>query len=182
MKDIPPTDLPAHVLQLRHELQRHNRLYYVDATPEIGDRDYDLLLRELEALETKHPELRTPDSPTLRVGGAPLDGFTHVQHSVPMISLANAFSFDEVRDFDDALRRLAPTAAFSYVVEPKIDGVAISLRYEDGILTRAITRGDGATGDDVTVNIRTIRSIPLRVDTSAPVFEGLSTRFFVSCS
>jgi DNA ligase (NAD+) len=171
MKDLPPTELPAHVSQLRRELQRHNRLYYVDATPEIGDRDYDLLLRELEALETKHPELRTPDSPTLRVGGAPLDGFTHVSHSIPMISLANAFSFDEVRDFDDALRRLAPTAAFSYVVEPKIDGVAISLRYEDGILTRAITRGDGATGDDVTVNIRTIRSIPLRVDTSAPVFE-----------
>jgi len=171
MKDLPSPDLAARATQLRERLESHTRLYYVEHRPEISDRDFDLLMRELEELEQAHPELRTTDSPTQRVGGAPLDGFEHVRHSVPMISLANAFSYDEVRDFDDALRRLAPSAPFAYVVEPKIDGVAISLRYEAGILVRAITRGDGTMGDDVTANVRTIRSIPLRIDTAAPLFE-----------
>ncbi|MGE4490328.1 MAG: NAD-dependent DNA ligase LigA [Kiritimatiellales bacterium] len=158
--------------KLRAEIERHNRLYYVDAAPEISDRDYDALLRRLEDLEKQFPELITSDSPTRRVGGAPLREFHSVRHAVPMISLANTYSKDELVEFDVRVRKLLGDTPYSYALEPKIDGVAISLRYESGSLVRAVTRGDGTTGDDVTSNIKTIRSIPLRLSGSPPdVFE-----------
>jgi DNA ligase (NAD+) len=149
--------------KLRAEIERHNRLYYIEAAPEISDRDYDALLKRLEALEKQFPELATPDSPTLRVGGKPLKEFENVRHTVPMISLANTYNKEELVEFDGRVRKLLGATPYSYVLEPKIDGVAISLRYEYGMLVRAVTRGDGTTGDDVTANIRTIRSIPLRL-------------------
>ncbi|WP_372806867.1 NAD-dependent DNA ligase LigA [Pontiella sp.] len=153
---------------LRSEIERHNRLYYIDAKPEIGDRDYDALLHELEALEKQHPEYASATSPTQRVGGAPLAGFESVRHAVPMMSLSNTYSKEELAEFDRRIRKLIPEETFDYVLEPKIDGVAISLRYENGELVRAVTRGDGTTGDDVTVNIRTIHSIPLRLSDMMP--------------
>jgi DNA ligase (NAD+) len=156
------------VLELREQLRRHNRLYYVLATPEIGDREYDDLYRELENLESRWPDLRSPDSPTLRVGGEPLTGFAHVRHAQPMLSLGNTYAREELRDFDARVRRILGDQDFAYFLEPKIDGVAVSLRYENGVLHRAATRGDGRTGDDITENVRTIRSVPLRLLTDAP--------------
>lgn len=154
--------------KLRAEIERHNRLYYVDAAPEISDRDYDALLKQLEALEKQFPELATPDSPTRRVGGEPLKEFKSVRHTVPMISLANTYNKEELVEFDGRVKKLLGETPYSYVLEPKIDGVAISLRYENGLLIRAVTRGDGTTGDDVTANIRTIKTIPLRLSGNPP--------------
>ena len=156
---------------LRAELERHNRLYYVEARPEISDREFDRLLRELQELEAAHPDLATPDSPTQRVGGAPLAGFRQVKHAVPMMSLDNTYSVEEMREFDARIRKALGAESVDYVLEPKVDGVSISLRYENGVLATAATRGDGKTGDDVTANAKTIRSIPLRIPTAAPVFE-----------
>ena len=156
---------------LRAELERHNRLYYVEARPEISDREFDRLLRELQDLEAAHPELATPDSPTQRVGGAPLAGFAQVRHAVPMMSLDNTYSVEEMREFDARIRKALGVESVDYVVEPKVDGVSISLRYEKGVLATAATRGDGKTGDDITANVKTIRSIPLRIPTDAPVLE-----------
>lgn len=153
---------------LRTNIERHNRLYYVDATPEISDREYDALLRKLEDLEKKFPELASSDSPTQRVGGAPIKGFSNVPHSVPMISLANTYNKDELLEFDGRVQKLLSGADYSYVLEPKIDGISISLRYENGSLVRALTRGDGTRGDDVTTNIRTIKSVPLRLSNNPP--------------
>lgn len=154
--------------KLRAEIERHNRLYYIEASPEISDRDYDTLLKRLEMLEKQFPELATPDSPSLRVGGEPLKEFKSVRHTVPMISLANTYNKEELIEFDIRVKKLLGEAVYSYVLEPKIDGVAISLRYENGLLVRAVTRGDGSTGDDVTANIRTIKTIPLRLQNSPP--------------
>lgn len=154
--------------ELRTEIERHNRLYYIDATPEITDREYDRLLQSLEELETQFPEYDSPSSPTRRVGGAPLESFQSVKHALPMMSLANTYSKEELAEFDHRIRKLIPEETFSYILEPKIDGVAISLRYENGELVRAVTRGDGTTGDDVTSNIRTINSIPLRLSDLMP--------------
>ncbi|MEI8205239.1 MAG: NAD-dependent DNA ligase LigA [Kiritimatiellales bacterium] len=162
------TEARKEIEKLRAEIERHNRLYYVEAAPEISDREYDALLHRLEALEKQFPELATPDSPTRRVGGEPLKGFENVRHTVPMISLANTYNKEELVEFDGRVRKLLKETPYSYVLEPKIDGVAISLRYEDGLLVRAVTRGDGTTGDDVTANIRTIRSIPLRLPAAPP--------------
>jgi len=156
------------VEELRTEIERHNRLYYIDATPEITDREYDQLLNSLEELEKAFPELASPFSPTQRVGGAPLENFESVQHAVPMMSLSNTYSKEELVEFDRRIRKLIPEKPFGYILEPKIDGVAISLRYENGELMRAVTRGDGTTGDDVTSNVRTIQSIPLRLSDMMP--------------
>ncbi len=156
---------------LRGELERHNRLYYVEARPEISDREFDRLMRELQDLEAAHPELAAPDSPTRRVGGAPIEGFQPVKHAVPMMSLDNTYSLEEIREFDARVRKALGGGAVEYVIEPKVDGVSISLRYEQGVLKVAATRGDGKTGDDITANARTIRSIPLRIPTVAPVLE-----------
>jgi DNA ligase (NAD+) len=155
--------------ELRRELQEHNRRYYVLDDPVIGDDEYDALLDELRAIEAAHPELRTPDSPTQRVGAPPLERFAQVEHAEPMLSLGNARDEEELRAWEtrvrNHLKRLDITASqFSYTTEPKIDGLAISLTYEDGVLVRGATRGDGRVGEDVTQNLRTIGAIPLRIE------------------
>lgn len=170
------TKAQKEIEKLRAEIERHNRLYYVDAAPEISDRDYDALIKRLETLEMQFPELATPDSPTRRVGGEPLKEFQSVRHTVPMISLANTYNKEELVEFDARVRKLLGETSYSYVLEPKIDGVAISLRYENGLLVRAVTRGDGTTGDDVTANIRTIKSVPLRL--AGARREGLEAQPF----
>ena len=144
-------------------IRRHDHLYYVEAAPEISDRDYDRLYRELLDLEAAHPELVTPDSPSQRVGGEPLKAFQTVAHLEPMMSLDNTYSREEVVEFVARVQRLLPDETLDWTVEPKIDGVAVSLRYEDGLFTLGATRGDGAQGDDITANLRTLRGIPLRL-------------------
>ena len=159
--------LQHEVETLRREIRRHDELYYQQAKPEISDQQYDALLRTLTDLESAHPELVTPDSPTQRVGGKPLQSFASVRHAMAMISIDNTYSEGEVREFDQRVRKLLDAesdhSVYSYVCEPKIDGVSLSLRYENGILIQASTRGDGETGDDVTQNARTIHDIPLRL-------------------
>lgn len=159
---------------LRGEIRRHDRLYYVEAKPEISDFEYDGLYRELRELEKAHPELVTEDSPTQRVAGEPLDAFKTVQHSIPMMSLDNTYDADDLRRFHDYVVKGLAGKKPLYVIEPKIDGVSISLRYENGVLVQALTRGNGKQGDDVTANIRTIPSVPLRlfVDSPPEVFEA----------
>ncbi len=154
---------------LAEEIRRHERLYYAEAAPEISDTEFDRLLKELEALEERFPELRRPDSPTQRVGGEPLDSFRAVVHDVPMLSLANTYDEDEVRDFDRRVREGLGDADFAYHVELKFDGVAVSLRYEDGQLVRGATRGDGRHGDDVTLNLKTVLGVPLSVTERRPL-------------
>jgi len=149
--------------QLRQLLQEHNYRYYVLDDPSVSDAEYDRLFRELEALEAEHPELRAPDSPTQRVGGAASSEFASVRHRVPMLSLNNCFSEEELRDFDRRVREGLGRQAVAYAAEPKLDGLAISLIYEDGMFLRGATRGDGETGEDISDNLRTIRRIPLRL-------------------
>jgi DNA ligase (NAD+) len=158
-----PAEIKQRIETLRQEINYHNYRYYVLDDPEITDAEFDRLLRELESLEGEYPELVTPDSPTQRVGAEPLKQFAEVQHEVPMLSLANAFSDSEVDDFDRRGRERLAVSNLEYSVEPKLDGLAISLLYQDGILTRAATRGDGSKGEDVTLNVRTIDAIPLRL-------------------
>ena len=149
---------------LREEIRRHEELYYVHATPEISDAEFDALMRELQQLETTHPELVSPDSPTQRVGGRPVESFATVAHMAPMLSLDNAYNEEELRGFDERVRRgLETSDPVSYVAELKIDGLSIALTYEDGRLVRGATRGDGTRGEDVTHNVRTVRAIPLRL-------------------
>lgn len=155
---------------LSREISRHDRLYYVEAKPEIGDADYDALYRELERLERDYPQWALPDSPTQRVGGAPLKSFKQVRHEPPMRSLDKTHSRGDLATFDDFLRKQMPQP-WDYVVEPKIDGVAISLLYLNGMLSRAATRGNGMVGDDVTTNVKTIRSVPLSIPVKAAVVE-----------
>jgi DNA ligase (NAD+) len=159
--------------ELRRVLEHHNHRYYVLDEPEIGDDEYDALLNELRDLEAEHPELRTPDSPTQRVGGKPLDKFEPVAHLQPMLSLANARNEEELRAWDARVRKLAGEDApeITYGTEPKIDGLAISLVYEDGLFVRGATRGDGEIGEDVTQNLRTIKEIPLRIADAPPLLE-----------
>ncbi|MEO7795605.1 MAG: NAD-dependent DNA ligase LigA [Thermoanaerobaculia bacterium] len=155
---------------LRGELQRHEQLYYA-GRPEISDRDFDRLLAELVALEAARPELATADSPTRRVGGAPLSGFAPVRHEPPMMSLDNTYNIEELREWGARLERLAPAAAadgLQFVAELKVDGVSASLLYEEGLFVRGATRGNGAVGDDVTENLRTVRALPLRLPAAAP--------------
>src|SRR5262249_35865191 len=153
------------VRRLREAILHHNHRYYVLDDPEISDAEYDVLLRRLEALEREHPELATSDSPTQRVGAAPLASFPTVTHHHPMLSLANGTTAEEMAEFDARVRKLAGRDAIAYACEPKIDGVAVELVYEDGRLAVASTRGDGVVGEDVTANIRTIRSVPLKLRT-----------------
>ena len=160
---------------LRSELRRHNRLYYEQAEPEISDTEYDALFLELEKLERDHPELADPDSPTRRVGGAPLQGFNQIRHAVPMLSIDDIFEQrdalipdEELVEFYNKLVRTLGTDAVPVSVEPKIDGVALSIMYRNGRMSYAATRGDGEVGDDVTANVRTIRTIPLTLPANAP--------------
>ncbi|GMR07607.1 MAG: NAD-dependent DNA ligase LigA [Gammaproteobacteria bacterium] len=158
-----PDKVLKRIERLRRQLDHHNHLYHVLDRPEIPDAQYDRLFRELQALEDEHPEFITTDSPTQRVGGEPVRAFGEVVHEVPMLSLGNCFSEDELQDFDRRVRDGLNEDEVIYAAEPKLDGLAISLRYEDGVLVRAATRGDGATGEDVTHNVRTIHSVPLRM-------------------
>ena len=153
---------------LREELQRHERLYYQEAKPEITDREFDRLMAELAAIEEEHPEFRTADSPTQRVGGEPTEGFEQVEHEPPMLSLDNTYDHDELEEWVGRLERLLPDTEIDFVCELKVDGVSLSLLYEDGVLTEAATRGNGRVGDLVTVNARTIRTLPLRLPAGAP--------------
>ena len=154
--------------KLRQLIDHHNYLYYTEAKPEISDLEFDRLLKELENLEAAHPELVTPDSPTQRVGGQVVDGFTTVTHRVPMLSIGKVTTEQELRDFDARIRKGLGDEPISYVVEPKIDGVAISLTYEHGVFTVGATRGDGKAGDDITVNLKTVRGVPLRLHGEKP--------------
>ena len=153
----------ARITELRRQLEDANYRYHVLDDPTIPDVEYDRLLRELDALEDAHPELRSPDSPTQRVGATPSGAFAPVRHAIPMLSLANAFSDDEVADFVRRIEQKLGDEALVFSAEPKLDGLAISLRYEGGRFVRGATRGDGATGEDVTANLRTVRAIPLQL-------------------
>src|SRR5215813_13545720 len=148
--------------QLVDEIRHHDHAYYVLAQPSITDQDYDRLYRQLIDLEKEFPALVTPDSPTQRVGGQPLKAFKPVQHLKPMLSLDNTYSQDELREFVNRVQRLLPGETLDWIVEPKVDGLAINLRYENGEFTCGATRGDGTTGDDISSNLKTIRSIPAR--------------------
>jgi DNA ligase (NAD+) len=151
--------------QLRRELERHNRLYYLDAAPEISDFDFDQLMKRLQELEAAHPEFDDPNSPSRRVGGAPMDGdFATVIHDPPMLSIENVYTKDELREWHERVKKGLGFDDIEYEAELKIDGVSIDLLYENGELTRAATRGDGVRGDDVTVNVRTVRALPLKID------------------
>jgi DNA ligase (NAD+) len=162
-------DVNREIEKLRAEIERHNRLYYIDAAPEISDREFDRLMVRLTELEAEHPELVTPDSPTQRVGGAPLAQFETVVHTVPMLSIDNTYSYDEIREWDARVRRgLNADEVVKYVVELKVDGVAVSVRYENGVFVQGATRGDGERGDDITANLRTVREIPLVLKGDAP--------------
>src|SRR5580692_2401039 len=163
---VKSTPIANQVEKLREELRRHEYLYFVKDDPEISDVKFDKMMAELKRLEAEHPELVTPDSPTQRVGGAPRKGFETRQHTPAMMSLDNTYSTEELEGFDRRVRELSSRDHVDYVTEHKFDGLSMSLVYEGGILTRGVTRGDGTTGEEVTANVRTIRSIPLRVDPS----------------
>ena len=162
------TQAAKRVARLRLEIEEHNRRYYEETAPTISDREYDRLYAELVDLETRFPQLMTPNSPTQRVGGKPLQAFAQIEHRVPMLSLDNTYSEEEVANFYARITRLLPNEKIPVVIEPKVDGVAVSLLYENGKLKYAATRGDGLVGDDITQNIRTIRSVPERLRGAAP--------------
>lgn len=159
---VSPTAVQR-IQRLRKEIERHDHLYYVLGEPEISDRSYDALMRELRDLEDRHPDLLDPDSPTQRVARGLLTGFPSIRHDVPMLSLDNTYSLEELAEFDARVRKLLGRDDVEYAVEPKVDGVAVHLRYEKGRFVQGRTRGDGEQGDDITANLRTIRSIPLRL-------------------
>ena len=156
-------DAQKEILKLRKEIEKNSKLYYVYDAPVISDYEYDMLMNRLKALEAEHPELITPDSPTQRVGGEALSQFEPVQHQVPLESLTDVFSYDELFSFGERMDSML-SSAHDYVVEPKIDGLSMSLEYENGVFVRGATRGDGITGENVTENLRTVRSLPLRIE------------------
>ena len=164
-------DIAERIQKLRAEIDKHNQQYYIDASPEISDSEYDALFRQLQDLEAAHPELVTEDSPTQRVGGAPLQSFTSVRHAIPMMSLDNTYEIKEITDWIRFICKRANQDTVDFTLEPKIDGVAISLRYEHGKLGQAITRGDGQMGDDITANVKTIRNIPHKISSDADILE-----------
>jgi len=169
--DVVPRKVRNRVEELRRQLHYHNYRYYVLDSPEITDAEYDKLFRELQKIEEKHPALITPDSPTQRVGAPPLDEFETVRHRVPMLSLGNAFDQDELRAFDERIKRhlgMPAEEPIDYLADLKVDGLAVSLSYQDGIFVRGATRGDGTTGEDTTINLRTVRAMPLRMLTDSP--------------
>src|SRR5450631_1363684 len=157
----------ARLLKLKETLERYNYRYHALDDPEVPDAEYDRLMLELRALETQHPQLLTPDSPTQRVGAAPVAAFGAVKHRLAMLSLDNAFSAEDVRDFDRRVQeRVGAKGPIRYSAEPKLDGLAISARYENGVFTQGATRGDGETGEDITQNLRTIKALPLKLRTA----------------
>jgi len=177
---MPKTrDAAKEIQRLREEIRRHEYLYYVEDEPKISDAEFDRKMIQLKKLEAEHPELVTPDSPTQRVGGAPREGFTEVRHKTPMVSLDNAFSFEDLRSFDRRVREITGREKIEYIGEHKFDGLSMSLLYEKGTLARGVTRGDGTTGEDVTPNVKTIRSVPLRMDPALLKKTGLPGSFEV---
>src|SRR5271156_5822511 len=164
MAKAAPAAVKKEIADLREKLRYHEYRYYVLDEPEISDAAYDRFMNRLKELEATYPELVTPDSPTVRVGGAPREGFQTVRHARAMLSLDNAFSYDALREWDRRVREGSGQEKIEYIAEHKFDGLSISLQYEDGVLVRGVTRGDGTTGEEVTPNVKTIRSIPLRVD------------------
>src|SRR5437762_8834185 len=168
MKNMTKAEACARIETLRRDIAEHNRRYYEEAAPTISDREYDRLYKQLVDLETQFPDLVTPDSPTQRVGGKPLQAFEQVPHLIPMLSLDNTYSEEEVENFCARIQRLLPNEKIPVVIEPKVDGVAVSLIYENRKLRQAATRGDGTVGDNITQNIRTIRSVPERLRDAAP--------------
>ena len=166
------SDASAEIARLREEIRDHDRKYYVEAAPEISDRDYDRLIERLGKLEAEHPKLVTPDSPTQRIGDRPVEGLVQVEHRVPMLSIDNTYSLDELKKYGDRVAKLLPGEQVQWVVELKVDGVAVSLIYENGLLTHGITRGNGRVGDDITHNVRTIKDIPLRLGARSPLPPG----------
>src|SRR5437016_1281525 len=164
---------------LREKIRQHEYRYYVLDDPEISDAEFDRLMNELKNLEAEHPELITPDSPSQRVGGKPREGFLKVRHSSPMLSLDNAYSEEELRNWERRVHELTGSKDVQYVCELKLDGMSLALRYEDGQLARGITRGDGSEGEDVTSNVRTVRSVPLSVSKEKLKKAGLPPEFEV---
>src|SRR6267378_135153 len=164
MAKAAPARVKKEIENLREKLRHHEYQYYVLDEPEISDAAYDRMMNRLKEMEAGHPKLVTPDSPTVRVGGAPREGFSTVRHARPMLSLDNAFSYDALREWDRRVREGSGHEKIEYVAEHKFDGLSISLQYEDGMLARGVTRGDGTTGEDVTPNVKTIRSIALRIE------------------
>ena len=162
-------EIKARAEELRYQINYHNKRYYDMDAPEISDYEYDMLLRELEQIEADYPQFKTPDSPTQRVGGEAAAKFSPVEHIVPMESLHDSFSHDELRDFDRKVRE--SIAEPIYIVEPKIDGLSVSAEYRNGIFVRGSTRGDGRIGEDITDNLKTIRSLPMKLSTSLPYLE-----------
>jgi DNA ligase (NAD+) len=164
---------------LREQIRHHEYLYHVVDTPEISDLEFDRLMNRLKEIEESHLELRTPDSPSVRVGGAPREGFQTVRHARPMLSLDNAFSYDALREWDRRVREGTGRKEIEYIAEHKFDGLSISLQYQDGLFVRGVTRGDGTTGEDVTPNVKTVRSVPLRLDPAALKKAKLPSTFEV---
>ncbi|HTR80318.1 MAG TPA: NAD-dependent DNA ligase LigA [Bacteroidota bacterium] len=175
-RPVKPSDAGRRIKELSEKIRNHDYRYYVESQPTISDQEYDALMRELTDLETEFPALRQPDSPTQRVGGEPTKEFPTITHAVPMLSLANTYSEEELVDFDRRVASLLHGEQYRYVAELKIDGVAISLVFEDGLFVRGATRGDGVQGDDVTNNLRTIRSIPLRIRTAKNALSNFEVR------
>src|ERR1700758_1636253 len=158
-----PKDAEKKIEALREKIRHHEYQYFVLDTPEISDQEFDKLTKQLKDLEAEHPELIAPDSPTQRVGGKPREGFVKVRHSTPMLSLDNTYSEEELRAWERRVHELSGRSEVDYVCELKLDGMSLALTYEDGKLARGVTRGDGTTGEDVTLNVRTVRSIPLSI-------------------
>src|SRR2546429_7481020 len=167
MAKAAPASVKKEIEDLREKLRYHEYRYSELDDSEISDAAYDRMMSRLKELEAAYPELVTPDSPTVRVGGAPREGFQTVRHARPMLSLDNAFSYDALREWDRRVREGSGKEKIEYIAEHKFDGLSISLQYEDGVLVRGVTRGDGTTGEEVTPNVKTIRSVPLRVDAVA---------------
>src|SRR5216684_1192098 len=165
--------------ELRETIRHHEHLYYVLDAPELPDAEFDRLMQELKKLEAAHPELITTDSPSQRVGGKPREGFVKVAHSRPMLSLDNAFGEDELRAWDRRVHELAGKERIEYVCELKLDGMSMALIYQNGKLARGITRGDGSLGEDVTSNVRTMRSVPLSISAAALKKAGIPVEFEV---
>lgn len=164
MKSLSLQEAGKKIKKLREEIKYHEKKYYVDNDPQISDYEFDLLVKELEKLESQFPELITPESPTQRVGEQPIEGFASIAHRTPMLSLDNCYSVEELREFEERIKRLLPSQKIEYVAELKIDGLGISVVYRDRKYSQAVTRGDGFRGDDVTSNVKTIRSLPLEID------------------
>src|SRR2546425_2777928 len=172
-------DVEQKIEALREKIRYHEHLYYVLDNPEISDADFDKLMQQLQQLEAEHPMLITSDSPTQRVGGKPREGFVKVPHSIPMLSLDNAYSEEELRAWERRVHELSGRKDIEYVCELKLDGMSLALRYEDGKLVRGITRGDGNVGEDVTANVRTVRSIPLGISNDKLKKAGVPADFEV---